>query len=258
MKIAKSTDGTDIDTAVAKFATTAEMHGDIRQMIFKEVIEARHSLASIPILREYVAKTGKGRDTLERVELLNGIQTAPTPANAQTPATVAANPSPKPNPAPKPNPTPKPNPQPAPNMPSPTTGLSPTMNQIAAALKGDDDARKIESIAALGRSEHKSAQLMLLELLKNGNNEHLRPQIFAALIELNRQPLRLENEVRAKQSWRQFTWLTETDDERHAVTLALKDITSQWSTELLGELFRNKGAPKTSKLAGEILANRKK
>jgi tRNA A-37 threonylcarbamoyl transferase component Bud32 len=86
LKIAKSTDGTDIDTAVAKFATTAEMHGDIRQMIFKEVIEARHSLASIPILREYVAKTGKGRDTLEQVEQLNGIQTAPTPANAQTPA----------------------------------------------------------------------------------------------------------------------------------------------------------------------------
>lgn len=98
LKIAKSTDGTDIDTAVAKFATTAEMHGDIRQMIFKEVIEARHSLASIPILREYVTKTGKGRDTLEQVEQLNGIQTAPTPANVQRPATVAANPSPKPNP----------------------------------------------------------------------------------------------------------------------------------------------------------------
>lgn len=442
LEIAKSTDGTDIDTEVAKFATTAEMHSDIRQKIFKDVIEARHSLASIPILREYVAKTGKGRDTLERVELLNGIQKAPTPADAKTPANphspalrsdpmavsgaslekqTPSSPASEPGEllfsenfnrgtngngwfvfgggdgftyrsdvvpsvgkdgtnafvlsanaanyrnywfggigrtsiikepwtsldkltlqfdlgslgdekphrvslrlvqgdAGKPTWSAKwvleisrdiktfnlvlstgeqsgeynrekpislhainfghsnfgaaPDirvlvdniktfgrdriPPPAPKTPGPTTGLSPAMNQIVATLKGDDDARKIESIAALGRSEHKSAHLMLLDLLKNEKNKHLRPQIFAALIALNGQPSRLENEVQSKQSWRKFTWLTETDDERHSVTLALKDITSQWSTELLEELLRNKGAPKTSKLAGEILANRKK
>lgn len=244
LALAKSTDGTNIDTVVAKFATTAEMHGDVRQKILKEVIETRHSATAIPIIKAYASKTGKGRDTLARLEQINGMQPAPD----QKPARVTSNPAPAPKPAPAPSPI----------TPAPNASASSELKTIKAILEGKDEARKADAIAALGRSADNSTHLTFLNLLEDQSLSALRPQIIAASIAFHSNPSRIKNENYSRQAWQQILWRLKNYEEKEPVILAMKDIKNQWVTDLLEEYANLKTAPQLAELARGILANRKK
>lgn len=248
LALAKSTDGTNIDTVVAKFATTAGMPDDIRQKILKDVIETRHSAKAIPIIKAYATKTGKGKDTLARLEQINGLQPAPD----ETPEKVTTKVTPDPAPAPKPTPPP------SPKAPAPNVSATPGMKAIKAILEGNDDARKADAIAALGRSADNSTQLTFLNLLDDQSLSVLRPQIIAASITYNSHPSRIKNENYSRQAWKQILWRLKNYEEKEPVILSLKDVENQWVTDLLEEYANLKTAPKLASLASGILANRKK
>ena len=248
LALAKSTDGTNIDTVVAKFATTAGMPDDIRQKILKDVIETRHSAKAIPIIKAYATKTGKGKDTLARLEQINGLQPAPD----ETPEKVTTKVTPNPAPAPKPTPPP------SPKAPAPNVSATPGMKAIKAILEGNDEARKADAIAALGRSADNSTQLTFLNLLDDQSLSVLRPQIIAASITYNSHPSRIKNENYSRQAWKQILWRLKNYEEKEPVILSLKDVENQWVTDLLEEYANLKTAPKLASLASGILANRKK
>ena len=248
LALAKSTDGTNIDTVVAKFATTAGMPDDIRQKILKDVIETRHSAKAIPIIKAYATKTGKGKDTLARLEQINGLQPAPD----ETPEKVTTKVTPDPAPAPKPTPPP------SPKAPAPNVSATPGMKAIKAILEGNDEARKADAIAALGRSADNSTQLTFLNLLDDQSLSVLRPQIIAASITYNSHPSRIKNENYSRQAWKQILWRLKNYEEKEPVILSLKDVENQWVTDLLEEYANLKTAPKLASLASGILANRKK
>jgi serine/threonine protein kinase len=252
LTLAKSTDGTNIDTVVAKFATTAGMPDDIRQKILKDVIETRHSAAAIPIIKAYAAKTGKGKDTLVRLEQINGVRPAPDQTPEKVTAKVTANPAPAPKPAPKPTPPP------STKMPAPNASATSEMKAIMAILKGNDEARKADAITALARSADNSTQLTFLNLLDDQSLSALRPQIIAAFIAYNSHPSRVKNENYSRQAWKQMLWRLKNYEEKEPALLALKDMENQWVTDLLQEYANLKTAPKLSSLASGILANRKK
>lgn len=245
LELAKSTDGTNIDTAVATFATTAEMPGEIRQKILKEVIEARHSPKSIPIIKAYAKRTGQGKDILARLEQINGLQPAPEPSPSKV--AVPSDPSPKPAPAPTSTLTMTPN-----------ASSEAETKAVIAILKGNDEARKSNAIAALGRSMQSSTQVTLLNLLADQSLSDLRPQIIAAAIAYDSHPSRVSSENYSRQAWKQLLWALKDYEEKEPVILALKDINKQWATDFLVELSRYKSAPKISALATGILADRKK
>lgn len=233
--LAKPTDGTDIDIVIAKFATEAEMHADVRQKLFSEVIVKRRSASAIPIIMAYAKRTGGGRETLARLQQLNNIPPKPVPP-------VVTKPEPQRTPPPS-----QPAPKPQPSKP---------LEKISEDLNSNDEAKKIAAIAALGQSNDKSAHTKLLALVQAESNQNLRAKIFAASIAHNSKPAVLNNESQARQAWRQITWQTKTDEEKQAVVLALKDIPQVWATDLLKEFANSKNHPKASSMASEILAER--
>ena len=132
------------------------------------------------------------------------------------------------------------------------------MKAIKAILEGNDDARKADAIAALGRSADNSTQLTFLNLLDDQSLSVLRPQIIAASITYNSHPSRIKNENYSRQAWKQILWRLKNYEEKEPVILSLKDVENQWVTDLLEEYANLKTAPKLASLASGILANRKK
>ena len=132
------------------------------------------------------------------------------------------------------------------------------MQAIKAILEGNDEARKADAIAALGRSADNSTQLTFLNLLDDQSLSALRPQIIAASITYNSHPSRIGNENYSRQAWKQILWRLKNYEEKEPALLALKDVQNQWVTDLLEEYANLKTAPKLASLASGILANRKK
>ncbi len=69
--LAKATDGTDLDTRIAEFATGTEMLPDVKEILIRDVIRMRKNPVVVPILMNYASSTG---DTRTAVAALQAVR----------------------------------------------------------------------------------------------------------------------------------------------------------------------------------------
>jgi serine/threonine protein kinase len=66
--LAKATDGTDVDKAIAEFATTREMLPEVKKILIRDVIRMRKNPAVVPILIQYASTTADAPSAVAALE----------------------------------------------------------------------------------------------------------------------------------------------------------------------------------------------
>lgn len=162
--------------------------------------------------------------------------------------------TPKPQPTNKPSPTPAPAPKPQSNPPSNSQPAPPKeLQAYTEAINGNDEAKKIEAITALGNSSNAEAHLILLHFANNPKNAKLKLKALQAVTRLNSSPALVGAGDLARQRWVRITWVAKTPEEEKLVIDAVSNIRKDWVKGILEAMAQSNRSPATRELAQKAL-----
>lgn len=195
-------------------------------------------------LARLISSKGKGDGSQSSGEALDRLM-----AFAKPQKQAAQQPKPPQNqdPAPKPNP-PQANPK-------PQSATTEEIKAYAEVLKGDDDAKKIEAIAALGNSSDAYAHAILLGCANDSKNAHLKLQAIRAATQLNSTPSMVDDGDQARQRWVQITWAAKSHEEEKLVIDSISTIQKDWAVGIVEKMVQFSKNAASKDLAKKALEN---
>lgn len=254
LSIAKATDGTDVDTRIAEFATKEVLPTDIRVSLLSRVLRKRASPAIKPFLLEFARSTDNDQAAAAALtavievggeeefdDFLDVIQFSPSTAvrraaekaTAQvikesdkkeqfgsTLATAAKNVNDE-------------------NRRTMIrllgyTGSDSAKEVITAAIEGDDNLDKLASIEALKNWADESMFETLMEFLEEQTDEQLRPKAFDAGYQFLMSKDRDLDDLDAEDYWKMLARNAKTEREQNTIIGGLaKTETSDWALAVI-------------------------
>ncbi len=274
LKLGKGSDGTNVDATIAQYATTMDMMPVVREKLIADVLKERNNTEVVPVLIGYAKNTDNSDGIVAAFKaikdmvndqhadvFLKFVATAPD-ASVRSAAeknlshiiksstnrtyltrrvtTEYAN---------------------AKNRDSRHAMIrllgqcstSQALTTVKDVLNGNDMADQIAAIIALGSWDDATAIPVLMDFLKETNDERTRGKAMNSLIQLLKK-IREEkpNWSDAQANWKAFSELATTGPEKQLTIRALANLVDPWAITLLTS-FTKDGNPSVAKLATDAI-----
>jgi len=252
--LGKSSDGTNIDSEIADFATGKEIMKDVRSKLIGVVLKGRASAEMVPKLMDFASRTD---DELAAVAAYEAVRSLVKDEHSEAFLKVIVNTKS----------------QMVRNAAEANLGeivkisgsrlylakrittsyesskdknvrhalirllgrcsTTPAMEQLKQALNSSDEADQIAAAVALGQWEDTASLKVLFEFLTDSKSAKVRSKVFDSVIRVASQPFALEKTEEAKILWTTICGHTKVSNEQERVIRALVNIDAEWTTALV-------------------------